>query len=176
MIYLWITLFILLLVVLWLTNLLGLPGNWLMIVAAACWTWLVGESFSEIGWLAILAIVFLAVLGELLEFGASVLGTKQVGGSRRAAVLSVVGSIVGGIVGVFVGLPIPIIGWIVGSLLFACLGALVGAALGEKWQGSDVNASLKVGGAAFVGRLVGTVGKIAFGAVILVIVVLSLFF
>ncbi|MEE2825212.1 MAG: DUF456 domain-containing protein [Planctomycetota bacterium] len=176
MIYLWIILFILLLIVLWLTNLLGLPGNWLMILAAGCWTLWVGESFSEIGWLAIVAVLFLAVMGELLEFGASVLGTKQVGGSRRAAALSVIGSIVGGIVGIFFGLPIPVIGWIVGSLLFACLGALVGAALGERWQGSDMNASLKVGGAAFVGRLVGTVGKIAFGAVILVIVVLSLFF
>ncbi|MCH2180832.1 MAG: DUF456 domain-containing protein [Mariniblastus sp.] len=176
MIYLWIVLFILLLVVLWLTNLFGLPGNWLMIVAAGLWAWLVGESFSEIGWLAILTVIILALLGELLEFGASVLGTKQVGGSRRAAVLSVVGSIVGGIAGVFFGLPIPVVGWIAGSLLFACLGALVGAALGEKWQGSDMNASLKVGSAAFLGRLVGTVGKIAFGAVILVIVVLSLFF
>ena len=176
MIYLWIILFILLLIALWLTNLLGLPGNWLMILAAGCWTLWVGESFSEIGWLAIVAVLFLAVMGELLEFGASVLGTKQVGGSRRAAALSVIGSIVGGIVGIFFGLPIPVIGWIVGSLFFACLGALVGAALGERWQGSDMNASLKVGGAAFVGRLVGTAGKIAFGAVILVIVVLSLFF
>ena len=42
MIYLWIILFILLLIALWLTNLLGLPGNWLMILAAGCWTLWVG--------------------------------------------------------------------------------------------------------------------------------------
>lgn len=176
MIYLWIVLFILLLIVLWLSSLFGMPGNWLMIAVALIWTWLVGESFAEIGWLPLLVVVALAALGELLEFGASVLGTKKVGGGRRAATLSVVGSVVGGIVGIFIALPVPIIGWIFGSLLFACVGALIGATLGEKWQGSDMNASLKVGGAAFAGRLVGTVSKIVIGAMILVIVVFNLFF
>ena len=176
MIYLWIVLFILLLIVLWLTSLFGLPGNWMMIGAAAIWTWLVGESFAEIGWISILLVIVLAALGELLEFGASVLGTRHVGGGRRAATLSVIGSIVGGIVGIFIGLPIPIVGWIIGSLIFACVGALIGAIIGEKWQGSNFNTSLKVGGAAFAGRFVGTVSKIVIGAVILVIVVLNLFF
>ncbi len=176
MIYLWITLFILLLTMLWLTNLLGVPGNWLMILVSILWSWVVGDSFAHIGWIPLLTIIILAGLGELLEFGASVLGTKQVGGGRQAATLSVVGSIIGGIAGVFIALPVPIVGWIVSSLLFACIGALVGAIIGEKWQGNDTTSSLKVGGAAFIGRLVGTMGKILIGAMILVIVVVSLFF
>ena len=177
MIYLWIILFIVILIVFWLTNLFGMPGNWFMIGAAAIWTWLLGDSFAAIGWKPILLVIALAGLGELLEFGASVLGTKKMGGGRRAATLSVIGSVIGGISGAFIALPIPIpvISWIVSSVLFACIGALIGATLGEKWQGSSLNSSLKVGGAAFAGRFVGTLSKIGIGAVILTIVVVSLF-
>ena len=52
---------------------------------------------------------------------------------------------------------------------------MVGAAIGEKWHGSKLDKSLKVGGAAFVGRLFGTLGKAAMGSVILVISLASLF-
>ena len=87
------------------------------------------------------------------------------------------GSIVGSILGAFIGLPIPIpiVGVIVGSFFFACAGALVGATIGERWQGSDMDKSLKVGGAAFAGRFVGTMGKISMGSVLLVTAVASLF-
>ena len=82
---------------------------------------------------------------------------------------------IGSIAGAFVGIPIAIIGPIIGSLLFACLGALIGALIGEKMHGSDLNKSLKVGSAAFAGRLFGSLGKIAVGSVILVITLTSLF-
>ena len=178
MIYLWIILFIVILIVFWLTNLFGMPGNWFMIGAAAIWTWLLGDSLAAIGWKPILLVIALAGFGELLEFGASVLGTKKMGGGRRAATLSVIGSVIGAIAGAFIALPIPIpvISWVVSSVLFACIGALIGATWGEKWQGSSLNSSLKVGGAAFAGRFVGTLSKIGIGAVILTILVVSLFF
>ncbi len=79
----------------------------------------------------------------------------------------------GAVVGI--PIPIPIVGLVIGSVLFACVGALVGAAIGEKWHGSKLDHSLKVGGAAFAGRLVGTLGKIAMGSAILVLAIVGLF-
>ncbi len=177
MIYVWLTLLILLLIIAWMTNLFGLPGNWMMVLLVGLWAWWQPEDsvmdISGWSWAGTLA---LAGLGELFEFLASVLGAKRAGGSRRAAVLSIVGSIVGGLTGAVLGLPIPLIGWLVGSVLFACLGAFIGALVGERWYGSDLDSSVKVGTAAFVGRLLGTIGKLATGAGILVVAILSLFF
>ncbi len=174
-----VVLFVLTLAVCWCTNLFGLPGNWMMLVACICWFWFVDpESRWHIDWQLLALFVVLAGIGELIEFGASVMGTQRAGGSRRAAIWSVVGSVVGGIMGGLFGLPIaiPLVGMIIGSVLFASLGAMVGAMLGENSQGSEFNKSVKVGGAAFAGRFVGTVGKIALGSAILVISIFALFF
>jgi uncharacterized protein YqgC (DUF456 family) len=170
--------FILALIAAWFSNLFGLPGNWIMLALNAVWFLITDPTSSwHIGWPLLILFAALAGLGELIEFGASVLGTRQVGGSRPAAICSVVGSVIGGIVGSIVGLPIaiPLVGMIIGSVLFACLGAMIGATLAEKWQGSELNKSVKVGGAAFAGRLVGTVSKITLGAAILVISILAMF-
>lgn len=171
-----LVLLILLLIAAWLSNLFGIPGNWIMIALLALWSWWQPpENAWDISWGTIAVFIALAGLGELLEFAASVLGTRKAGGGRRAAVLSVVGSILGGLAGALIGFPIPVIGWLIGTILFASLGAFVGAWIGEQWQGSEMQASLKVGGAAFIGRLVGTISKIAMGSAILVIALLSLF-
>lgn len=176
--YLVLILFVLALIVSWFGNLFGLPGNWAMVALTLVWYFFTSpETHWHIGLWMVVVFVALAGIGELVEFAASVLGTKHAGGSRRAATCSVVGSIAGGILGGFVGLPIaiPLVGMIIGSILFACLGAMIGATLGEKSQGSEMDKSLKVGGAAFAGRFVGTVSKIAFGAAILGISILNLF-
>ncbi|MDG2013135.1 MAG: DUF456 domain-containing protein [Pirellulaceae bacterium] len=167
---------ILTLILAWASNFFGLPGNWIMLALAGLWFWFADpESNLHIGPTILGAILLLAALGELFEFLASVLGTRTVGGERKAAVGGVIGSLVGSIMGAFLGIPIPFIGIIIGSLLFACLGALVGALIGEKLHGSDLSKSLKVGGAAFLGRLFGSLGKIALGSVILVVTITSLF-
>ncbi|MCP4080147.1 MAG: DUF456 domain-containing protein [Planctomycetaceae bacterium] len=160
----------------WVSNFFGLPGNWMMLALAGIWFWFTDpENTLHIGPAILVAILLLAALGELFEFLASVLGTRKVGGERKAAVGGVIGSLVGSLVGAFIGIPIPVIGIIIGSLFFACLGALAGALIGEKLHGSDLNKSLKVGGAAFAGRLFGSLGKIALGSVILVVTITSMF-
>ncbi len=176
--YILLLLFILALLVSWLSNLFGLPGNWFIVALTAVWFFFTSAATHwhiELGLVVLFAV--LAGIGELIEFGASVLGTKHVGGSRRAATCSIIGSIVGGIAGGFIGIPIPIplVGIVIGSVFFACLGALIGATIGEKWQGSEMDKSLKVGGAAAAGRFVGTMGKIAMGSAIAAVVLLSLF-
>jgi uncharacterized protein YqgC (DUF456 family) len=66
------------------------------------------------------------------------------------------------------------VGTLIGVVLGASLGALAGAMAGEKWKGRDWRESWQVGQAAFLGRLLGTVGKIIFGSMIVAITLAAL--
>lgn len=169
-------LLVVLLIVFCVLTILGLPGNWLSVFATGFYAWLVpaGPPLS-IGFRVVVLLVVLASIGELIEFLAGAAGASKVGGSKRGAVLAVVGSILGGIVGLFVGLPVPVVGSVIASLLFAALGALVGAILGELWKGRTGRECLRIGVAAFQGRLLGTLGKVLIGFVMLVVVIVALF-
>ena len=161
----------------WPLSLLSLPGNWMMVAAAAVYAYFMpADSRAAIGWMTITAMLVLAGLGEVIELLAGAVGTAQAGGTRRGAVLALLGSVVGGLVGLLVGIPIPIVGSFFAAILFAALGALVGAMLGEFWAGRKWGASWRVGTAAFGGRLFGTLGKMAAGAMILVLALAALLF
>jgi uncharacterized protein YqgC (DUF456 family) len=161
----------------WLSQLVGLPGNWVIVIAAAAYAWwLPSDLRSAVGWDTVIVLVVLAVLGEILEFAAAATGVSKVGGSRRGAVLALAGSIVGGIVGLVVGLPIPIIGPLAAGIVFGGVGALVGAVVGERWKGRDFDTSLEIGKAAFVGRLAGTLAKAIVGAVMVAVTLVALVF
>jgi uncharacterized protein YqgC (DUF456 family) len=171
---------ILLLVVLlisWILTVVGMPGNWLMVAATALYAWLLPEdSATSFGWGIVLAVALLATLGELLEAVAGALGVAKAGGSRRGALLALLGSLTGGILGMIVGIPIPMVGSLVAAVLFAGIGALIGAMIGEKWKGRDLNESWAVGKNAFWGRLLGTLGKVLVGSIMIVIVTAGLIF
>ena len=92
------------------------------------------------------------------------------GASRRALVLAVLGTIAGSVLGATAGLPVPVVGPILCALGGAALGAFAGAYLGETWKGRNAEQSLAVGKGAFIDRLLGTVGKLAAGVVMLVVV------
>lgn len=163
-------LFVITLVASWIAQLVGLPGNWFIVAAAALYAWLVpADAWTAMGWRAVAFLLVLAVLGEILEFAAGALGVSSAGGSRRGAVLAIVGSLVGGVVGLFVGLPIPVIGSLVSAVLLGGLGALLGAMIGESWKGRDFDASLAIGKAAFVGRMLGTVAKLVICTLMVVV-------
>ena len=121
-------------------------------------------------------VVVLALLGELVELVAAAYGVKRAGGSRRGAILALVGSLIGGVVGIFVGgiIPIPVVGSIAGAVLCAGIGALVGAFLGEQWKGRNLDDSLTIGTAAFFGRIFGTLGKVLIGSMMVAVVVAAL--
>lgn len=173
--FLWSSLLIIVLLVGWGLTVIGMPGNWMMVIAAAVYAFLTPEeSPAVIGWGVVGALAVLAALGELLEFLAAALGVAKARGSRRGAVLALVGSLMGGIAGIFVGVPIPVIGPIVAAVLFAGVGALCGAMVGEGWKGRSLGDSWQVGKGAFWGRLLGTFAKILVGSVIVVIAVLAL--
>ena len=170
----WAIVLVLVLAVCWASSLVGLPGNWAMILAATVYWWFMpADTRVAFHWGVLVAMVVLAAIGELVEFAAGALGATKAGGSRRGAALALVGSIVGGLLGAIVGVPIPVVGPIVAALLFASLGAMAGAMLGEHWKGRTMEEGFQVGQAAFWGRLFGTLGKMMFGAVMLVVVVVA---
>ncbi len=148
----------------WLANVLGMPGNWLIVLSAIGCAWMgPGNGFWSMSWTMVVIIVAVALLGELLEFAASAIGTSRLGGSKRGAVLAIVGSIGGAITGLFFGSVVPIIGNVIASLLLGASGAFFGYILGERWAGKNWEDSIEIGHAAFWGRLLGTVGKAVCG-------------
>lgn len=161
----------------WSANLLGMPGNWLIVLMAVLGLWLSPpENSSHVAWAPFLMILAVASLGEVLEFAASALGASRMGGSRRGTALAIGGSLMGAIVGFFAGtlIPIPLLGNLIGSLLLGAAGAFGGAVAGERWVGKDWDQSLQIGSAAFWGRLLGTVAKAVCGTVALGIYLISI--
>lgn len=148
---------------------LQLPGNWLMVTAVGGFILWGGEpALFSIETLVALAVI--AVLAEIIEFVAGAAGTRISGGSRKGAIWALAGSLAGGILGTFL-LPIPI----VGSVFGACGGAFLGALLGERKEGKNMRDSLRSGGGAATGRLLGIVGKIGGGILIWAIAAIASF-
>jgi len=150
-------------------GILGLPGNWLMIVltwGVAVWHW--DRGFFSLP--VLIGIVAVGVAGELLEFFAGAVAVRQVGGSRRGMAGAVAGTLVGGIVGTVL-IPVPV----VGSLIGACAGAFLGAWLMEMSGGKTMQEAVRSGAGAGVGRFLGLNLKLLAGAVIWVTVAVSAF-
>ena len=73
-------------VFLWALNLIGLPGNWLVIVAAGLYAYFMpADTRLDVGLWTLLGLVGIALLGEGVEFVAGAAGAKKAGGSRRSA-------------------------------------------------------------------------------------------
>lgn len=173
----WIGLFLIVAVLCWLVNFGGLPGNWILVGVAGVYTWMgPADPPYDMSWMAFAILVGFALLGEILEFVAGLLGASQAGASRRGAMMSLVGSIAGGILGLMVGLPIPVIGSLAAAVLFASLGALGGGLLGELWIGRTWDEGMRVGHGAFWGRLCGTLGKVLCSTLMLITAVFTVFF
>lgn len=153
----------------------GLPGTWLIVATTllvAWWRWDASLSADQqmFGVPVLVGVVALAVVGELLELGAGAVGSKTAGGTRRGAIGALVGAVVGGLAGT-VFIPVPV----VGSLAGTCLGAAVGAWGFELHQGRTMEASLRSGAGAGVGRFFGTVAKLVVGALIWLVVGVAAF-
>lgn len=130
----------------------GLPGTWIIAAAALGYQLLVPGSISIF---TIIAVVVLALIGELLEFSLSAKYTKKYGGSRRASW----GAIIGGMVGAFMGVPVPIVGSVIGA--FA--GAFVGAFIGEFSRAGEGGTATRVATGALIGRAIAAAMKIGIG-------------
>lgn len=161
----------------WLSNLIGLPGNWLIVGGAALLAWLgVTEAGAGISWGLVIGLVAIAAAGELAEVAAGAMGAAKQGASRRAMALAAVGAMVGGVAGAIVGAPVPVIGSLLAALGGSAAGSFGGAYLGQKWSKRSERESLAAGKGAFIGRLWGAAGKMLAGLVMLVALAVGLFF
>lgn len=137
-----------------------LPGSWVMLALTGLFalgqTWFVGWDADAVMisvW-TILAMLALAIIGEIVEMLAGAQGAKKAGGTKTAAVLAIVGGVVGALLGTVL-IPVPIVGTILG----ACIGAGAAALTGDLLRGRNIEqASLTARGAA-VGKLWGTLAK-----------------
>lgn len=140
--WLWTTLG---LIAIWLGVILtpfGLPGTFLIALAAALLGW--HSAWSAIAPWLVGVLFLLALLGEAAEQWLSLAGARRYGGTRWG----MWGAFLGGFGGAFVGVPI----FLVGSLVGALLGALVGAMLAEGIAQRSLPAALRAGYGAFLGK------------------------
>ena len=135
---------------------IALPGNWLILLAAAgTAAWQPGM----ISWWTIAALLVLALIGEGLEFLASALGAKQAGATKQGAI----GAFLGTILGAIVGLPfVPPLGAIVGGAFGAAAGAIIAERAVQKRTWEE---SAKAGAGAAIGRIVATITKLLIAVV-----------
>jgi uncharacterized protein YqgC (DUF456 family) len=92
MIYLYATLLTLLNLAFWSSILFGMPGIWLMVLAAVIVEWLQPE-VSMFSPSTLYVSAGLALLAEILEFLMGAAGARQAGGSKRGAALAIVGGV-----------------------------------------------------------------------------------
>jgi uncharacterized protein YqgC (DUF456 family) len=140
---------------------LGLGGTFIILGLALVHALVTG--FDPVTWKLLAWLVGIALFGELVEF---LVGTFYVA-KKGAGKLGVIGAFIGGIVGAVAGNGvIPVIGALLGS--FA--GGFGGAVAGEYLQRERLEPSLRVGGHAFIGRLLSILFKHALALVMVFLV------
>ncbi|MEM9701661.1 MAG: DUF456 domain-containing protein [Planctomycetota bacterium] len=163
----------------WVGTLFTLPGNWAILLIAALWAFFMPKAEYGMGfaWVTVAVLAALVALGELIEFAAGAAGAKKEGGSRRGMALSIVGAMVGSVfgAGAGAGVPIPLIGPLIGAVGGGAAGAFGGAYLGETWKGKANAEAFQVSKGALIGRLLGTGGKLACGAVMVAVLAIMTF-
>jgi hypothetical protein len=139
-------------------NLVGLPGLWLMVGAAAIYGWY--TAWQYVGWGTLLTLAIIGVIAEIIEFISGSRGARKSGGSRRAAWGALIGGIVGAIV---LSLPVPIIGTTIGLLI----GVFAGAVIGEITVNPERGHLMRVGWHATWARFIAILIKVLFSVIML---------
>lgn len=146
-------------------NMLGLFGNWLILLAVGVVAAVTG--FDHFGGWTLPILVVLAGLGEVVETVAAGAGTARYGGGKGAMVAAIVGTIVGAII----GSPFMLI---IGTIVGACIGAFVFAALYEiSVSRKKLEAAARAGYGAALGKIAGMFAKTLVGFVMLFVAFLN---
>lgn len=140
---------------------LGLPGLWVMVGVLAAAT-LAGA----VGWMTLAAVVALGLGAELGEYVVVQRFSLRYGGDNHAFA----GAVVGGIIGAVVGTPLPVVGSLVGLVI----GTFAGGMALAWYRSRDVEASLRVGRGAVLGRAAAAALKVTAGLVTLGVGVVAL--
>lgn len=121
----------------------ALPGIVLVFAGLVVAAW--AEDFVYVGHATLIFLLFLCMLGYVMDFLAGALGASRYGAGKY----SIIGAAVGAVAGMFFGLP--------GIIL----GPFIGAVAGELYVRRDLRAAGLAGFGAWVGLVVGTAAKIA---------------
>ncbi len=155
---------------------LSVPGTWMMLGLAlvmeltGAFT-MAGERDAVFGWTAIIISFALALVGEAIEFGAGALGAKTGGGTKRGMAGAIIGGFLGALLVTFL-LPIPLVGTLIGALVGTFAGAVIAEVSGQSPM--TVAGSMRPAIGATLGRVLGTVGKVAIAFVIWVLLVAAI--
>jgi len=169
MVYIWSILLVLFNFVWLCLVVFGLPGNWLIVISTCLFAWWRWED-KVFSIYTLIAIVALAIIGELFEFFGGMRGARKSGASWFGSIAAIAGAIAGAIVGTFL---IPIL--LLGTLVGACVGAGLGAWGIELARGKELKECLRHGIGAGLGELLGITSKFAIGIVIWLIVLVAVF-
>ena len=147
----------------------GLPGNWLIVISTCLFAWWKWDS-NAFSIYTLIAIAILAVLGELVEFCAGMIGARKSGASWLGSIASFFGALTGAVLGTFL-IPIPFLG----TLLGACSGAGLCVWIMECCRGEKAKHSIRCAVGAGIGEFFGIISKFTLGIVIWFIVAVAAF-
>ncbi len=140
---------------------LGMGGNFIVVGLALIYGLITG--FDPISWQLILVLLGIALFGEFIEFLVGTFYAAQQGASKSGVIMA----FVGGLLGAWLGNQIvPVLGAVLGS--FA--GAFAGAVGGEYYNEQKLEPSLRIGGYAFLGRLIAILIKHALSLVMVFLI------
>lgn len=125
------------------TVLPALPGPPLVFLGLLAAAW--ADGFAKVGPVPLVVLGLLTALTFAVDLGATALGARRFGAGKAA----IAGAAVGAVVGLFFGLA---------GLL---LGPFLGAVLGELLSTKDLFRARRAGFGAWVGLVLGTLGKLA---------------
>lgn len=133
-----------------------LPGPLLVLTGALVYAWYTG--FTVVSWAVIALLAGLALLSQLLDYLASMIGAKKFGAGKWG----MIGACAGAVIGLFTG-----------GIFGIIVGPFVGALVLEMVAGKDFRSSFRIGIGTLVGFLGGAVGKIAIAVTMIGIFLLN---
>lgn len=139
-------------------NIISLPGNWIVFIAAISWSWYNG--WSQPGVIALVAMLGVLLAAEVLEFLGGMVGARKFGASKTASWMAILGAFAGALFGIYI--PIPLIGSIIGAVI----GAFAAAWLVEVLKQRPMDEALKAATGAALGRGVGIFVKVGCGLLV----------
>lgn len=140
---------------------LGLGGNFIILGLAVVHAVVTG--FDPIGWWLLAVLAGLALLGEGIEFVVGTFYAARKGATKSSLGLAFVGGLLGAAVGNYF---VPIVGAVLGSFV----GAFAGAVAGQYRHEKRLDPSFKIGGHAFLGRLLAILIKHLIGLIMVFLI------
>ena len=165
---------------------LGIPGTIVIFVATAIYAFATG--FHAISGWGLLFLFLLCIAAEGGDNILSMLLAKRYGASRSSIVWSIIGAFVGGLFGanvsgwlatlILVGTAVGVFSILISALLtmlFAIAGAFIAALTCEMRLGRTTQEAIRIAKATVVGRVLGTILKLAIGFLMFTMLMKSMF-